>query len=67
MLGKTVLASSIMFKKKLDEYREIEMYKCRLMAQRSQQVRGGYYEELSSPASAQTSIRMVLGIVEVLG
>lgn len=56
-----------MFKQKFDGCGEIEKYKCRLVAQSSQRVRGVYYEEPSSPASAQTSIRIILGIVEVLG
>ena len=50
-----------------DRQERTTKYMCRLITQGFRQVKGMNYEESSCPAPAQVSIRMVLGIIAILG
>ena len=62
-----MLDRRIVFKRKIDKNGGIDRNECRLLVQGLRQMKGIHYEKSSSPTPAQASIRMVLGIIAILG
>ncbi|CAM9206289.1 unnamed protein product, partial [Ascophyllum nodosum] len=65
--GRTVLGIKTVFKREVGQDGRVEKCKCRFVAQGFRQIKGIHYRELSSPTLTQSSIRVALAMMALLG
>ena len=59
---KLVVATKMLYRRKIGQDGKVEKYKCRLVAQGFWQMEGVHYTETYSPTPATASIRMLLAM-----